>query len=244
MKTSQNGIDLIKRFEGCRLTAYRCPAGKPTIGYGHTAGVRMGQKITQAQADGFLRDDLAKFERAVMKYDHVYHWNQNQFDALVSFSFNLGSIDGLTAKGKRTVEEISAAILKYNTAKVNGVRKVLSGLTERRKAERALFLQPARKDMQAASTEPGDMGHVQMNYQPGKTYKIAVDGLRIRTKEARQDPISLPNAGIIGIAKRGAAVTNHATARVGDAIWMCIGPGNRSRERWICADNGEKAYVR
>ena len=75
MKTSQIGINMIKRFEGCRLTAYRCPAGVPTIGYGHTAGVRMGQRITQEQAERFLKEDLAKFERMVQKYDSTYHWN-------------------------------------------------------------------------------------------------------------------------------------------------------------------------
>jgi len=240
MKTSQNGISLIKRFEGCRLTAYRCPAGKPTIGYGHTAGVRMGQKITQAQAESFLKEDLEKFESHVMDYDYIYHWNQNQFDSMVSFAYNVGTINDLTEYGVRSAKKISEKMLLYNKASGN----VLSGLTERRKAERALFLKPARQDMQAASTEPGAMGHVQMNYQPGKTYKIAVDGLRIRTKEARQDPISLPNAGIIGIAKRGTAVTNHATTRVGDAIWMCIGLDGKGRERWICADTGSKVYVK
>ena len=213
MKTSQNGIDLIKRFEGCRLTAYKCPAGKPTIGYGHTEGVQMGQKITQAQADGFLRDDLAKFERAVMKYDRVYHWNQNQFDALVSFSFNLGSIDGLTAEGKRTAKEISAAILKYNTAKVNGAKKVLFGLTERRKAERALFLKPVQKPMQAASIDP--TRHVQINYRPGEEYTVAVSGLRIRGKKAGESPLSLPNAAVVGKADEGEAFRNLATARLG-----------------------------
>ena len=69
MRTSQNGINLIKKFEGCRLTAYKCAAGVPTIGYGHTAGVKMGQAITQAQAEGFLKDDLIKYEKNVEKYD-------------------------------------------------------------------------------------------------------------------------------------------------------------------------------
>lgn len=242
MKTSKDGIELIKRFEGCRLTAYKCPAGKPTIGYGHTEGVRMGQKITQAQADGFLRDDLAKFERAVMKYDRVYHWNQNQFDALVSFSFNLGSIDGLTAEGKRTAKEISAAILKYNTAKVNGAKKVLFGLTERRKAERALFLKPAQKPMQAASA--GQARHVQINYRPGEEYTVAVSGLRIRGKKAGESPLSLPNAAVVGKADEGEAFRNLATVRVGDAIWMCVWADGKGSERWLCADNGEKAYVK
>lgn len=135
MRTSQNGINLIKKFEGCQLTAYKCPAGVWTIGYGHTAGVKEGQTITQAQADAYLLEDLAKFERMVEKYDSKYTWSQNQFDALVSFAYNIGSIDQLTANGTRTKEEISDKILLYN--KASG--QVLSGLTRRRMAEKALF---------------------------------------------------------------------------------------------------------
>lgn len=136
MKTSQNGINLIKQFEGCRLKAYRCPAGVWTIGYGHTAGVKEGQVISQAQADAYLADDLVRFERMVEKYDEKYAWSQNQFDALVSFSYNVGNIDQLTAKGTRTKGEIADKILEYN--KANG--KILSGLMRRRQAERGLFI--------------------------------------------------------------------------------------------------------
>ncbi len=135
MKTGQAGIDLIKRFEGCRLTAYRCPAGVWTIGYGHTAGVRQGQKITAAQAENYLKADLEKYEKKVEKYGS-YSWNQNEFDALVSFAYNVGSIDGLTAKGTRSRAEIAGKMLTYNKA----AGKVLSGLTRRRQEERKLFL--------------------------------------------------------------------------------------------------------
>ncbi|MCM1089136.1 MAG: lysozyme, partial [Muribaculaceae bacterium] len=85
LKTGQAGLDLIKKFEGCRLTAYKCPAGIWTIGYGHTGGVQTGQTITQAQADDLLKKDLAKFEANVNKYSK-YGWRQNEFDALVSFA--------------------------------------------------------------------------------------------------------------------------------------------------------------
>ena len=116
MKTSKNGINLIKKFEGCRLTAYKCAAGVPTIGYGHTAGVKMGQAITQEQADRYLKDDLVKYEKNVGKYDSKYRWNQNEFDALVSFAFNIGSIDQLTASGIRDRKTIAERILQYNKA--------------------------------------------------------------------------------------------------------------------------------
>ena len=240
MRTSQDGIDLVKQFEGCRLTAYRCPAGKPTIGYGHTAGVRMGQRITQAQAESFLKDDLAKFERAVMKYDHIYHWSQNQFDALVSFAFNIGSIDQLTENGKRDIKTVSEKILAYNKMEVNGVKKKSPGLARRREAERALFLRAGQQGVQAASLGGG---HVQLNYRPGERYESVVDGLRIRTKLAAQSTLRLPNAEIIGIMEKSTKVKNQATARVGDAIWMYIGQDKKGREQWVCADNGQKAYI-
>ncbi len=140
MKTGKNGLEIIKKYEGCRLTAYRDPVGIPTIGYGHTAGVKMGQTITQAQADAYLAQDVSTAERATAKHDGTYHWNQNQFDALVSFTYNCGSgnLDKLLASGKRTVAEISAKLPSY--CKAGG--KTLTGLVRRRAEERALFDKP------------------------------------------------------------------------------------------------------
>ena len=136
MNTSQNGINLIKKFEGCRLKAYKCAAGVWTIGYGHTAGVKSTNVITQEQAEQYLREDLEKFEKNVERYRYRYNWNQNEFDAMVSFAFNIGSIDKLTVDGTRSKEVIAEKILLYN--KAGG--KVLAGLTERRKEEQKLFL--------------------------------------------------------------------------------------------------------
>lgn len=136
MKTSENGISLIKQFEGCRLKAYRCAAGVWTIGYGHTSGIKSSDVITEAQAEEYLKEDLEKFEKNVEKYNSKYSWNQNEFDALVSFAFNIGSIDKLTANGTRSRTVIAEKILLYN--KANG--KVLAGLAKRREAERELFL--------------------------------------------------------------------------------------------------------
>ena len=116
MKVSDEGIKLIQSFEGCRLEAYQDSAKVWTIGYGHTNGVYKGQVISQMEADMLLRQDLVKAELAVMKYDNKYHWTQNQFDALVSFAFNIGSINQLTAKGTRSIKEISAKIPAYRKA--------------------------------------------------------------------------------------------------------------------------------
>lgn len=144
MKTSSKGVSLIKQFEGCRLTAYKCPAGVWTIGYGHTDGVNKGDTITQQTADDYLRNDLEKYEKAVMNYDGIYHFNQNQFDALVSFTYNCGAgnLKNLTQSGKRTIAQISAKLPLYN--KAGGV--VLRGLQRRRAAEKELFDTPIMSD--------------------------------------------------------------------------------------------------
>ena len=136
MKTSEKGLALIKSFEGCKLEAYKCPAGVWTIGYGHTAGVKKGMKITQAQADSFLKSDVEKYETYVNNKN--LNLNQNQFDALVSFTYNCGAGNLSTLVKGRTLAEISNALLLYN--KASG--KVLAGLKRRREAERALFITP------------------------------------------------------------------------------------------------------
>ena len=139
MKTSQRGINLIKQFEGVRLTAYKCPAGVYTIGYGHTRGVQRGMKITEEEASVFLAADLRNSEKAVERYDSVYHWNQNEFDALVSFTFNCGAANlrSLLRNGQRNRSQIAATLPLYR--KAGG--KVLKGLERRRAAEKALFLE-------------------------------------------------------------------------------------------------------
>lgn len=135
MRTSQNGIDLIKKFEGCKLQSYKCPAGALTIGFGHTGSdVKNGMKITQEQADEYLKQDLKRFERAVNNLNLPL--NQNQFDALVSFTYNCGPGNLKTLVKNRSLAQIADALLLYN--KSNGV--VLNGLVKRRKAEQNLFL--------------------------------------------------------------------------------------------------------
>jgi len=139
MKTSQKGIDLIKKYEGCVLTAYKCPAGVYTIGYGHTEGVYPGQKITREEAESFLKKDLKRFEDHVNAYNKKYNFNQNQFDALVSFAYNIGSIDQLTQNGTRSKYQIADMMLEY--IKAGGT--VLPGLINRRREERQLFITTA-----------------------------------------------------------------------------------------------------
>lgn len=136
MKINKKGLDLIKKYEGCRLKSYYCPAGVLTIGYGHTGkDVKKNQTITLSEAEALLKKDLAKFEKIVDKYNEIYHFNENEFSALVSFAYNIGNLDGLTSKGKRTRQEIMEAFPKYCNA--NGKR--LLGLVNRRNEELRLF---------------------------------------------------------------------------------------------------------
>ena len=135
-KINKSGLNLIKKYEGCRLTSYICPAGVLTIGYGHTGkDVKPNQTISKKKAINLLKKDLARFERHVQSYNYIYEWTDNEFSALVSFAYNIGNIDQLTAYGTRTRSQIRTAMLKY--VKANG--KTLQGLVKRRKAELKLF---------------------------------------------------------------------------------------------------------
>ena len=185
MRTSQNGINLIKQFEGCRLRAYKCAAGVPTIGYGHTAGVKMGQTISQVQAESYLKDDLMKYETKVMKYYDKYRFNQNEFDALVSFAFNIGSINQLTANGKRSKTEISNTFTQYS--KAGG--RTLKGLLTRRKAEKALFDKDySVTSKNSSSNKTNGNSIIKLGQQHANNFSqcgLVVDGVRgTNTKKA------------------------------------------------------------
>ena len=135
-KINKSGLNLIKKYEGCKLTSYICPAGVLTIGYGHTGkDVKPNQTITKKKAISLLKKDLVRFERHVQSYNYIYEWTDNEFSALVSFAYNIGNIDQLTAYGTRTRSQIRTAMLKY--VKANG--KTLPGLLKRRKSELKLF---------------------------------------------------------------------------------------------------------
>ena len=137
MKISQEGIDLIKKYEGCKLTAYKAVSTEKyyTIGYGHYgADVKKDQVITQKEADDLLINDLAKFEKYVN--DAGLNLKQCQFDALVSFTYNCGAGNLRKLIADRSLDQIADAMLKYNKSG----NKELAGLTRRRKEERELFL--------------------------------------------------------------------------------------------------------
>ena len=139
LKTSQEGISLIKSFEGCELTAYRCSADVPTIGYGHTAGVSDGDTCTQEEAETMLADDLVEFEDYVKNYVES-ELQQNEFDALVAWTYNLGPANlkestMLKELNSGNFEEVPRQMKRWNRA--GG--EVLDGLISRREAESLLF---------------------------------------------------------------------------------------------------------
>jgi GH24 family phage-related lysozyme (muramidase) len=137
---NERGLQLLKKFEGLSLTAYQDPVKVWTIGYGTTAGVKPGQRITEAQAEALLKRDLRRFEAAVERLVNV-PLNSNQFSALVVFTYNAGARALATSKLLRVLNQgnyqaAANELLRWNRA---GGR-VLAGLTRRRQAERALFL--------------------------------------------------------------------------------------------------------
>lgn len=142
MKASKNAINLIKRFEGCRLEAYKCPAGVWTIGYGHTSNVFPGDKINEMQADTFLFIDLQRFEYCLNV--HVLpkcELRQNEFDALLSFIFNIGTSNFLSSTMFRLLLQGKKDYAAQQFDKwIYAGKKILPGLITRRKYEKELFL--------------------------------------------------------------------------------------------------------
>ena len=139
MHTSPKGIALIKEFEGLHLKAYKCPGGVWTIGYGHTAGVKPGMVITEVQAEEFLLSDVATFEKAVS--EQKLDLNQNMFDALVSFTFNVGvgNFKRSTLLCKIKVNPQDNSIMDEFLRWVYSKGRVLPGLQRRRLAEMKLY---------------------------------------------------------------------------------------------------------
>lgn len=201
MNISQNCIDLIKKFEGCKLQAYRDSAGVLTIGYGHTRNVILGQKITEERALQYLKDDLVKAQSEVNKYETKYHWNQNEYDSMVSFVFNIGSLSALTKFGTRTKEEIASKMLLY----VNAGGKKMPGLVNRRKAEHDLFLTPV------PNLEP--------SYPEGTKHKVIVSGLRLRKEPTVNSP------EIRKLKKSSSYVVKQTVVDTEGNTWVAIAEG-------------------
>ena len=185
MNTSQKGIDLIKKYEGCRLHAYKPIPTEVcwTIGYGHYGSdVTPNMVITQAQAEQLLAVDLQKYENAVQKYVG-FPLNQDQLDSLVSFAYNCGIGNLKKLVSGRTAPQVADAMLKYT--KAGG--KVLPGLARRRQEERDLFC--SNSDRPTGNPYPVPVKNIRLNsrgndvrwlqYQLNNKggYKLIVDGM-------------------------------------------------------------------
>lgn len=182
MTTSKAGIALIKRYEGCRLQAYKpIPAERYyTIGYGHYGpDVAPNMVISQAEAEAILVNDLKKYEQAVNSTGLAL--NQSAFDSLVSFAYNCGVGNLKKLVANRTPEQIADAMLAYN----KGSGKVLPGLTKRRQEERALFLSsnptgnpyPVPEKSIKLNSKGNGVRWLQYELNDKGGYKLIVDGV-------------------------------------------------------------------
>ena len=139
MKISLEGLALIKRFEGCRLEAYKCSANVLTIGYGHTGGVKETDTITQEEADELLEKDVLKFEEYV-EDNVIVELDQSQFDALVAWTFNLGPGNLRESTMLKKLNDFDYASVPSEMKRWNKAGgKTLDGLIRRRNAEALLF---------------------------------------------------------------------------------------------------------
>lgn len=137
--TSEEGISLIKKFEGCELKAYQCSANVWTIGYGHTRNISEGDTCTQADADEMLVDDLQEFEGYVNELVDA-DLTQSQFDALVAWTYNLGPTNLKSSTLLKRLNEGDMADVPHQIRRWNKAGgKVLDGLERRREAEALLF---------------------------------------------------------------------------------------------------------
>lgn len=235
MRISTYGINMIKKFEGCRLKPYYCAAGVLTVGYGHIT--HSTAAITQKQAEDFLKSDLIKFEsrveKATAKYGNLSQW---EFDAFVSFDFNTGAISRLVIN--RDKNAAAKAMLQY--VKAGG--KVLDGLKERRQFEYDYFNCVNIEQVKRL------LGYVDTGFIVGQTYQTVV-GLKVRTgpgkqfkslaayywtSDARKHDTNPKNDCLDANTK----VTCKGVQISGRDIWIKIPSG------WICAVENGNVYVR
>jgi lysozyme len=218
MNMSQDGIAaLLKKFEGCKLKAYRCPAGICTIGYGHTSAagspeVTDGMTITQKQCDDILRQDLVKYETAVTGLVKQ-PLTQHQFDVLVDFAYNagVGALKSSTLLKKVNAgdfDAVPAELMKWTKGKIPGKGlQVLPGLLRRRQAESAWWVADAPHDEQEQRIEP--------------------DPIPVRTMvESKQGNAAILTAGLggLGAAKEIAAQAQDASDTANQLMGLLHNP--------------------
>lgn len=254
MNISQKGIDLIREFEGLRLTAYYDSVGIITIGVGTTNAdynithtrIVPGLTITEETALKWLELSVNnKYAPLVDKYNGTYHWNQNQFDALTSFAYNIGSIDQLTANGTRSIAEISNKILAYD--KAGG--QTLAGLTRRRKAEKALFDTPVGSTTETHGWKHDTKGwwykRTDNSYPKscweninGKDYYFNAEGYMVTNQYIKSSDYK--NNGILWYVDEGGECNNikYCWKSNSKGYWLAEKDGIwYARTQWLLVDN-------
>ena len=237
MNLGSKGIELIKKYEGCRLTAYKAVPTETyfTIGWGHYGpDVKEGQTITQEQADTMFLEDVKVYSNAVDKYNSKYNFTQNQFDALTSFAYNCGT--GALANVMsccNTKKEIAEECKLYN--KGGGV--VLAGLVRRREEEYQLFMSDIENEAPSQSgntdtyiVKAGDtLSGIASKYNTTVDKLVSING------------ISNPNLISVGqvLKLKGELSTGNKTYTVvaGDNLSSIANRFNTTVER-ICSLNG------
>jgi lysozyme len=217
-QVSRNAIELIKRFEGYRASAARLPDGRWTIGYGHTLTAREGATVSAADAEALLLYDLIAVAHAVN--EHAYTpLNQNQFDALASFAFNVGADNFLRSAVLRRVNEgaliqAACAMELWRKADFGGERIVIDALVRRRSAEKHLFLTPPDGWVAAPSPIlPPKVDYDAPNLVPQQAPMAVVSSLIGERAEARLDVEPVP-APVAPEEELGPTVTERAAAAV------------------------------
>lgn len=198
MKTTKEVFEKIKEFEGLRLTAYKCPAGVWTIGYGHTSGVKQGMTITKSQAEKYLKEDIENIEKkvdAVLNRRNLTGLNLYQYSALVSFTFNCGSTNLSNLTKDRTVKNIGKAITLYN--KSNGT--VLQGLVNRRQWESDYFFRQEKIELAFSNFLFKVKGNYRVRKEPaGEIIGSTTDGEYLQVKSMIENWVET-NLGYIHI---------------------------------------------
>ena len=193
LKVSRAGVELIKSFEGLRQTATRLPDGRWTLGYGHTFSAREGARVTQEDADALLRFDLLPIVDAINNLVLV-PLNQNQFDALVSFCFNIG-VENFTAStvlkriNEGKMNEAAQAMDAWRSAEFNGQTYVLAPLIRRRAAEKSLFQTPESIDpSMGLAMRPVEDVSASPVYEPQPAARQVIDlNASVAAEMARQE---------------------------------------------------------
>ena len=238
MQMSPEGMNaLLKKFEGCKLTAYRCPANVCTIGYGHTsaAGAPMvtdGMKITQQQAEDILSRDLVKYETAVHNMLHQ-PLNQRQFDVLVDFAYNvgIGNLQSSTLLKKVNAakfDEVPAELMKWT----KGGGKVLPGLVRRRQAESAWWSSGEPVALSEKIEAPNNDEHEQ---------RSDPDPVPVRTMaDSKQGNAALVTASLggLGVAKEVAAQAKDASDTADQLIGLLSNPNFLIMSAVVCLAAG------